>query len=102
MLAPDVKCTLFDGHLVSVVFSGSNVALCPAMQAVYEFCSNGISSAGGRRPWLSSPRLCIAHGGVSRAPDPLGAEDRRALLRRVHIAWLDEFYGSRVFGFRRG
>ena len=30
----DVKRTLFDGHLVSVVFSASNLALCPAMQAV--------------------------------------------------------------------
>ena len=68
------------------------------MQVVYEFCLNRISLASGRRPWLSSPGLCIAHGGVSRALDPLGAEDRRALLCRVHSAWLDEFYGSRVFG----
>ena len=93
MLVSDVKCTLFDGHLVSVVFSGSNVALCPAMEVVYEFCLHRISLAGGRRSWLSSPGLCISHGGVSRAPDPLGAEDRRALLCRVHIAWLDESYG---------
>ena len=98
MLVSDVKCTLFKAHLVSVVFSGLNVALCPAMEVVFEFCLHRISLADGRRPWLSSPGLCIAHGGVSRAPDPFGAEDRRALLRRVHIAWLDEFYGSLVFG----
>ena len=93
MLVSDVNCTLFIAHLVSVVFSWLNVALCPAMEVVYEFCLHRISLAGGRRSWLSSPGLCISHGGVSRAPDPLGAEDRRALLCRVHIAWLDEFCG---------
>ena len=71
---------------------------CPALQVVYEFCLNRISFAGGRRPWLSSPGLCIVHGGVSRTSDLLDAENRRVLLCWVHIAWLDDFYNARVFG----
>ena len=34
MLLSGVKSTLFDGHLVSVVLSVSNLALCLAMKAV--------------------------------------------------------------------
>ena len=33
----DVNFTLFDGHLISVVLSVSNLASYPAMQAVYAF-----------------------------------------------------------------
>ena len=62
----DVKSTLFDGHLVSVVFFSVKPGLVSSgCRLCVESCLSRISSAGGRRARLSSPGRGIARGEVT-------------------------------------